>query len=286
MIELVKIVILGIVEGITEFLPISSTGHLIVAVALLKPDISIEGTFELFIQFGAVVAVVVYYWRDLLQQAKTVRTHPAIQRLWLSVIIGAIPASVVGLLVRDYVKATLFNPVTVAIALMVGGVFLIVVERKSFALSALTGERSRAPQPDQQPFQTVSYVPDVTVWQGLLVGVAQVFALIPGVSRAAASIVGGMFVGLDRETATRFSFYLAIPTLGGATLLDLLLSLDELQGSDLPYLIVGALVSGVVAWFAIDWLLHYVAAHNFVQFGIYRVIAGIAILILAALALL
>jgi undecaprenyl-diphosphatase len=95
-----------------------------------------------------------------------------------------------------------------------------------------------------------------------------------------------MFVGLDRETATRFSFYLAIPTLGGATLLDLLLGLDELQGMDLPYLIVGALVSGVVAWFAIDWLLRYVAAHNFVQFGIYRVIAGIAILILASLAIL
>lgn len=272
MIELLKVIILGIVEGITEFLPISSTGHLIVAVALLKPEISLEGTFEIFIQLGAVVAVVVYYWRDLWRQVTTVHRDPSVQRLWLCLIIGAIPAGLVGLAVRSFVKANLFNPLTVAIALIVGGIILIWVERSSFRKHDESAESAD--------------LSAVTLRQALLIGVAQITALIPGVSRAAASIIGGMFVGLNRQTATRFSFYLAIPTLGGATIADLLLSLDELQGSDLIYLAVGAIVSGIVAWFAIGWLLRYVAGHTFVQFGIYRVIAGIVILVLAALAIL
>jgi undecaprenyl-diphosphatase len=285
-IELLKVVILGVVEGVTEFLPISSTGHLIVAVALLRPNISLQGTFELFIQLGAVVAVVVYYWSDLWQQAKTVGHDRAVQRLWLSLIIGAIPAGVVGLLLRNFIKTNLFNPVTVAIALIVGGVILILVERRPVGLPAIVGATYGSPLHETAPVHPVSSLTDVTLFQALLIGVAQVIALVPGVSRSAASIIGGMFVGLDRQTATRFSFYLAIPTLGGATILDLLLSLDELQGSDLIYLIVGAVVSGVVAWFAIGWLLRYVAGHTFVQFGVYRIVAGILILVLASLAIL
>lgn len=292
MIELLKVVILGIVEGITEFLPISSTGHLIVAVALLKPDISLEGTFELFIQLGAVVAVVVYYRRDLWKQVKTVRSDPAVQRLWLYLVVGAIPAGVVGLLVRGFVKANLFNPITVAIALIVGGLFLILVERQSFRKPDMVGAHSpmhpmgRHTGLPLHEYQTVSHLTQVSLRQALLIGVAQVVALVPGVSRSAASILGGMFVGLNRQTATQFSFYLAIPTLGGATILDLVLSLDELRGSDLVYLTVGAVVSGVVAWVAMGWLLRYVTTHTFVQFGVYRIVAGIVILILASLALL
>jgi undecaprenyl-diphosphatase len=192
--------------------------------------------------------------------------------LWLCLIIGTIPAGLTGFVVRDFVKSTLFNPVTVAVALIVGGIILIWVERRGFGQSA-----------DSSASTDLS---TVTLRQALLIGIAQITALIPGVSRAAASIIAGMVVGLNRQTATRFSFYLAIPTLGGATTFDLLLSLDELQGSDLVYLVAGAVVSGIVAWFAIGWLLRYVAGHTFVQFGFYRVIAGIVILILAALSLL
>ena len=263
MIELLKVVILGIVEGITEFLPISSTGHLIVTVALLKPEISLEGTFEIFIQLGAVVAVIVYYRRDLWRQVTTVRSDPTVQRLWLCLIVGAIPAGLVGLLLRNFIKTTLFNPVTVAVALIVGGIVLILVERKSLGQS-----------PTERQTIASADLSVVSLRQAFLIGIAQATALIPGVSRSAASIIGGIFVGLNRQTATQFSFYLAIPTLGGATILDLLLSLDDLQGSDLVYLVVGAVVAGVVAWFAIGWLLRYVAGHTFVQFGIYRVIAG------------
>jgi undecaprenyl-diphosphatase len=268
LVELIKVIILGIVEGITEFLPISSTGHLIVAVALLQPNISLDGTFEIFIQLGAVVAVVFYYWRDLFRQVRTVRSDPAVRRLWLAIVVAGIPAALVGIPLRGVIKEVLFNPVTVAVALIVGGIALIVVERRPM-MPASTTELSA-----------------VSLRQALFIGVAQTLALIPGASRSAVSIIGGMFTGLNRQTATQFSFYLAIPTLGGATVLELLLSLDEIQGSDLVYLIVGAVVSGIVAWIAIGWLLRYIATHTFVQFGIYRIIAGVVILMLSALALL
>lgn len=264
MIELIKVILLGIVEGITEFLPVSSTGHLIVAVALLKPNISVDGTFEIFIQLGAVVAVVLYYWRDLFQQVRTVRTDAGVQRLWIALVIAAIPAAVIGLLLRNTIKETLFNPTTVAITLIVGGILMIAIEKWL---------------PNRV---TTTEVTTVNFRQALLIGIVQVAALVPGVSRSAASIIGGMALGLDRKTATRFSFYLAIPILGGATLADLVLSLDEMQSGDLVYLFVGAVVSGIVAWFAIGWLVRYVASHSFVQFGIYRIVAGTIILVLVA----
>ena len=268
MLELIKVILLGIVEGITEFLPISSTGHLIVAVAFLRPNISVEGTFELFIQLGAVVAVIIYFWRDLWGQVQTVQRDPAVQRLWLSLIVATIPAGLVGFLFRSTIKELLFNPVTVAVALIVGGILMIAIE-KWLSVTVRTTELKA-----------------VSLRQSLVIGVAQILALIPGVSRAAASIIGGMSAGIDRQTATRFSFYLSIPTLGGATIVDLLLSLDELNGSDMVYLLLGAVVSGIVAWFAIGWLLRYIASHSFVQFGIYRIVAGLIILLLAAAAVL
>lgn len=268
MVEFIKVLLLGIIEGVTEFLPISSTGHLIVAVALLKPDISVEGTFEIFIQLGAVVAVLVYYWRDFLLQIRTVRTDPGVQRLWLAIVVAAVPAGLVGFLVRAAFKESLFNPLTVAISLIVGGVIMILIER------TLPGRA------------TTTELKAISLRQALIIGVVQIAALIPGVSRAAASIIGGMLTGLDRQTATRFSFYLAVPVLGGATVVDLLLSLDEIQPNDLMYLLVGAVVSGIVAWMVIGWLLRYIAAHSFVSFGYYRIVAGIVILLLIAVAVL
>jgi undecaprenyl-diphosphatase len=259
-----KVIILGVVEGLTEFLPISSTGHLLVVSDALGYAGSLGGTFEIFIQLGAVVSVVGYYGRDLLAQVRAVRHDGATQRLWFAIALAFLPAALVGIMLRGPIKALLFNPQTIAIALIVGGVALIIIERRPprrVSARALT---------------------DVTPRQAVLIGVAQVLALVPGVSRAGASIVGGLLLGLDRTTATAFSFYLAIPTLGLATIVDLLLSLDEVSAAAAPSLALGALVSGIVAWFTIGWLLRYVASRSFVGFGIYRIVAGLVILLLLA----
>lgn len=266
MIELLKIIILGVVEGVTEFLPISSTGHLIVFSALLRPEISTgsDSTFVIFIQFGAVVAVILYYLRDLLGQARAIPTDAGVRRFWLSVLIAVIPAGVVGILLRDFIKETLYSPVVVAVTLIVGGIAFILIERSGFS--------QRAQNEDYQ---------SVTFRQAALIGVAQAVSVIPGVSRSAASIFGGMSTGLTRAAATRFSFYLAIPTLGGATLLDLVLSLDEINSNDWAYLILGAVVAGIVAWFSIGWLLRYVSRNSFTAFGWYRIAAGVVVLVLA-----
>jgi len=266
LLDLLKVVVLGVIEGITEFLPISSTGHLIVAAAILQPNFSpaLANTFEIFIQLGAVIAVVLYYWRDLWSRLMRARAEPDTRRFWIGLMIAVIPAGIVGFLLRDFIKAVLFSPIVVAAALIIGGIILILIERRF----------GQQPQPDEDASV-------LTYRQAALIGVAQVAALIPGVSRSAASIIGGMLVGLGRRDATRFSFYLAIPTLGGATIIDLLLSLEEIQPNDLLYLAVGTVTASIVAWLAIDWLLRYVARSTFTAFGYYRIAAGIIVLALA-----
>ncbi len=268
MLDLIKVIILGFVEGVTEFLPISSTGHLIVATALLQPSFSdaFKNTFDIFIQVGAVVAVVAFYRVEIWRQVRSVTTDRQVQHFWLAIMIAFIPAAVVGLATRSFIKDHLFSPVVVAISLIVGGILFIVIER-----SLATGKRRR---PDA--------LMQVSFRQAFVVGVVQILSLIPGVSRAAASIFGGMLSGLDRETATSFSFYLAIPTLGAATVVDLLLSLKDIHSGDLVYLAIGTIVSGIVAWFAVGWLLRYISRHTFTSFGYYRIVAGIIILLLAA----
>ncbi len=265
MTEWIKVIILGIVEGITEFLPISSTGHLIVAGELLNFANTLDGTFEIFIQLGAVVAVIAYYWSDLWTQVRTVQSDNGVQRLWLAIIVAAIPAALLGFLLRDFITERLFRPEVVAISLIIGGIVFLIVERQP----------AKATQP-------TSDLKAITLRQAVLVGLAQTLALVPGVSRSGASIIGGMLSGLTREVATAFSFYLAIPVLGGATIFSLLTSLDEINSNDWFNLILGAVISGIVAWFAIGWLLRFVARNNFIPFGYYRIAAGIVILLLVA----
>ncbi len=258
------VVVLGTVEGITEFLPISSTGHLLVTSDLLGFTNSIGGTFEIFIQFGAVLAVLMYYARDLGAQARALPTSAAVRRFWLGIIIAFLPAAAVGLALRDWIKLLLFtSPTVIAWALIIGGIVLLIVERLP-----------------HRP--TVREERAITLWQALSIGLAQVLALIPGVSRSGATIVGGMLSGLDRRTATAFSFYLALPTLGAATLVDLLSNVDQLTPGDLARLALGTITSLIVAWFAIGWLLRYVANHSFMAFGLYRIGAGLIMLVLVA----
>ncbi len=259
-----KVVILGVVEGLTEFLPISSTGHLLIVSSLLDFEGSLGGTFEIFIQLGAVIAVVGYYTADLLHQARQAPRDPQTRRFWLAIGVAFIPAAVIGLVLHDWIKTTLFSPVVIGTALIVGGVVLIIVER-------LPGRTV-----------TIHDATRLSLRQALGIGIAQTLALTPGVSRSAASIIGGMLVGLDRRAATTFSFYLAIPTLGAATIVDLLSSLDQVTPDDMGRLFLGLVVSLIVAWLSIGWLLRYIASHSFVAFGIYRIIAGSIVLALVA----
>lgn len=253
-----KVVALGVVEGVTEFLPISSTGHLLVAAQALHFEHSVGGTFEIFIQLGAVVAVIGYYLRDLLAQARDLPRSRTTQRFWLAILIAFIPAAVIGLALHKYIKQYLFRPEVIAATLIIGGVIFIIVE--------LLPRR-----------ETTHQLERVSWPQAFGIGVAQMLALVPGVSRSGAAILGGMFGGLDRRTATAFSFYLAIPTLGAATIVDLLTSLSDVTGDDLGRLFLGAIVSMIIAWLSIDWLLRYVAHHSFIAFGVYRILAGLAI---------
>jgi undecaprenyl-diphosphatase len=270
-----KVVILGIVQGITEWLPISSTGHLLIVADLLAYTGSIGGTFEIFIQLGTVLSVVAVYFSDLLGQARaligqgTPDEARSARRLWLGIIIAFIPAAVIGLLFRDFIKTVLFDtPQVIATALIVGGVIFLFLERLPQRASP-TGELGQ-----------------ITPLQALGVGIAQVFALIPGMSRSGSSIVGGLLSGLDRRTATAFSFYLSIPTLGLATLVDLLGSLDQIQPSDWSRLLLGAVVAMIVGYLTIGWLLRFISRNSFVPFGIYRIVVGLLILALVAMGVL
>jgi undecaprenyl-diphosphatase len=267
-----KVILLGVVQGVTEWLPISSTGHLLIVSDLLRYSGSIGGTFEIFIQLGTVFSVIAFYFRDLLAQALALLGRgergevAAARRLWLAVLIGALPAGLIALVFRDFIKQVLYDtPQVIAGALIVGGVVFLVIERLP-----------RRPRPTDE-------LGRITPPQALAVGVAQIFALIPGMSRSGSSIVGGLLAGLDRRTATAFSFYLSIPLLGAATLVDLLGSLDQIQPADWGRLLLGAVVAMIVGYLTIGWLLRYIASNSFVPFGIYRIAAGLLILALAAM---
>ena len=253
MIELVYALILGVVEGITEFLPISSTGHLILASALLGATDERWKVFNIVIQTGAMLAVVWEY------RARFFRIDIALYR---NLIVAFIPAAVVGLAFSKFIKAHLFHAVPVALAFIVGGVIILLVERRSFTPRV---EETRA----------------MTWHDALKVGVAQCFALIPGTSRSGATIIGGMLFGLSRRAATEFSFFLAVPTLVAAGGYDLLKNRALLSAHDAPIFGVGLVVAFVAAFVVIRWLIRYVATHDFKPFAWYRIAFGLLVLLSA-----
>lgn len=243
-------VILGAVEGITEFLPVSSTGHLILASHLLSlPSSSFLSSFEIAIQLGAIGAVVVLYWRSFLD-------IEVIKRL----IVGFIPTAAIGLVLYSFVKHHLLgNELVVVGALLLGGIALIVFE-------LFHKEREGAPEG----------VTTITYRQAFLVGVAQSVAMIPGVSRSAATIVGGLMLGIRRTTILEFSFLLAVPTMGAAVLLDVLKSYQDFTFENIGSIGVGFVVAFVVALISIKFLLQFVRTNTFIPFGIYRILVAIA----------
>lgn len=263
---LIKAALMGVVEGLTEFLPISSTGHLILAGALLGFDDEKAKVFDIAIQTGAIVAVILVYWQRLIQTIVTLPTQEASRRFAFNVLMAFVPAVVLGLLLGKAIKAHLFTPQVVATTFIVGGLLI------------LWAERWHARKPEAVRINSVD---DMKLSDALKVGLVQCLALVPGTSRSGATIIGGMFLGLSRRAATDFSFYLAIPTLIGAGVYSLYKDRALLSASDLPLFAVGLLFAFLSALLCIRWLLRYVATHSFVPFAWYRIVFGLLVLITA-----
>lgn len=257
-------VLLGLVEGATEFLPVSSTGHLIVAGGLLDFTGERAATFEIVIQLGAILAVVWHYRATLWSLATRWLTDASERRLTLNLALGFLPAAVIGVLVHDWIKANLFSPTTVAAALIIGGVVMLLLE---WARPAVVTDEVR----------------QVTPRQAFGVGCAQVLAMIPGTSRSAATILGGYALGLSRPAATEFSFLLAIPTIIGAAGFDLVKSRDLLSSADIPMFVVGTLVAFLSALAVIRIFLRFIERHSFAAFAWYRIAFGSLLFLLFAL---
>ena len=260
---LIKAAIMGIVEGLTEFLPISSTGHLILAGSLLGFDDDKAKVFEIAIQTGAIFAVILVYWQKIRATLIALPTEKQAQQFAINVFVAFLPAVVLGLLFGKAIKANLFTPVVVASTFIIGGFIILWAERRQQRNPAVA---------------RIHAVEEMTVIDALKVGLAQCLAMIPGTSRSGATIIGGMLLGLSRQAATEFSFYLAIPTLIGAGVYSLYKERALLSMTDLPLFGVGLLFSFISAWLCIRWLLRYIATHSFVPFAWYRIAFGIVVL--------
>ena len=260
---LIKAAIMGIVEGLTEFLPISSTGHLILAGALLGFDDEKAKVFDIAIQTGAIFAVILVYWQKIRETVVALPTDKQAQQFALNVLIAFIPAVVLGLLFGKAIKANLFTPVVVASTFIIGGFIILWAEKR---------------HKDNPAVARIDSVEAMTWADALKVGLVQTLAMIPGTSRSGATIIGGMLLGLSRKAATDFSFFLAMPTLMGAGAYSLYKERALLSTSDIPMFAVGLLFSFISAWLCIRWLLRYISTHSFVPFAWYRIAFGLVVL--------
>jgi undecaprenyl-diphosphatase len=262
-ITLIKAALMGVVEGLTEFLPISSTGHLILAGALLGFDDERAKVFDIAIQTGAIFAVILVYWQKIRDTLAALPTQKQAQQFVLNVLIAFVPAVLLGLLFGKAIKAHLFTPVVVASTFIIGGFIILWAERRQ--KNAATAPR-------------ILDVDAMTWRDALKVGLLQCLAMIPGTSRSGATIIGGMLIGLSRKAATDFSFYLAIPTLIGAGAYSLVKERALLSMSDLPMFLVGLVFSFISAWLCVRWLLRFISSHSFNGFAWYRIAFGIVVL--------
>lgn len=261
---LIKAAIMGVVEGLTEFLPISSTGHLILAGSLLGFDDAKAKVFDIAIQTGAIFAVILVYWQKIRSTLVALPSSRQAQRFALNVLIGFLPAVVLGLLFGKYIKAHLFTPTVVATTFILGGFIILWAEKR------------------QMGHVRVQSVDEMTPLDALKVGLVQCLAMVPGTSRSGSTIIGGMLMGLSRQAATDFSFFLAIPTLIGAGVYSLYKERALLSMADIPLFSVGLIFSFISAWLCVRWLLRYIASNSFVPFAWYRIVFGIIVLVTAA----
>ncbi|WP_411380357.1 undecaprenyl-diphosphate phosphatase [Pseudomonas sp. MPB26] len=255
----IQAVILGIVEGLTEFLPISSTGHQIIVADLLDFSGDRFNAFNIIIQLGAILAVVWEFRGKIFEVVKGLPTQRKAQRFTANLLIAFMPAVVLGVIFADVIHHYLFNPITVATALVVGGVIMLWAERRVHEVHAET-------------------VDDITWKDALKVGLAQCLAMIPGTSRSGSTIIGGLLFGLSRKTATEFSFFLAMPTMVGAAVYSGYKYRDLFQPADLPVFVIGFVTSFIFAMIAVKGLLKFIASHSYAAFAWYRIAFGLLIL--------
>lgn len=275
--EIIKALILGIVEGITEWLPVSSTGHMILVDEFLKLDVSDEfkEMFEVVIQLGAIMAVVVIYWKKLWPFGKKNNAHPLkpdgagayiktdIFQMWFKVLVACVPAAIIGLLFDDKFNELFYNSWTVAIALIVFGIAFIIIEKWN---------RGRAPK--------INSIDDFTYKAAIIIGAFQLIAAIfPGTSRSGATIVGALLIGISRTTAAEFTFYLAVPVMFGASLLKLVKFGTDFAPFELVILLTGMITAFVVSIFIIKFLMDYIKKHDFTVFGWYRIVLGALVIL-------
>lgn len=256
---LIKAAVMGVVEGLTEFLPVSSTGHLILAGSLMNFIGEKSKVFEIVIQTGAIFAVILVYAQRIRDTVVGLGSDQRARRFTLNVLIAFLPAVVLGLLFAKVIKEHLFNPWVVAATFILGGFAILWAERRTV-----------------EP--RIHTVDEMGPLDALKVGLMQCLALIPGTSRSGSTIIGGMLMGLSRQAATDFSFFLAIPTLIGAGVYSLYKDRASLSMADAPLFGVGLLLSFLAAWVCVRWLLRYVATHNFVPFAWYRIVFGLVVL--------
>ena len=250
-------------RSLTEFLPISSTGHLILAGALLGFDDERAKVFDIAIQTGAILAVIIVYWQKIRDTLVALPTQRQAQRFALNVVIGVLPAIVLGLIFGKAIKANLFTAAVVATTFILGGFVILWAEKRT------------------QVAARIHDVDEMTPWDALKVGLVQCLAMIPGTSRSGATIIGGMLLGLSRKAATDYSFYLAIPTLIGAGAYSLYKERALLSMADAPMFLVGLVFSFISAWICVRWLLRYISTHSFTPFAWYRIAFGIVVLVTA-----
>lgn len=263
-VEIIKAVILGIVQGITEWLPVSSTGHLILVEEFIKFNLSsaFVGTFFVVIQFGSILAVLVLFFSKLnpFDRGKTGKEKRATFNLWFKIAVATVPAGIIGFLFDDLIEEALYNPTTVALMLIVYGILFIGVENRR-----------------RHPY--ITELSEISYFTAIGIGLFQVLALIPGTSRSGATILGGVLLGTSRYIAAEFSFFLAIPVMIGASGYKLLKAGTAFSGLEWMVLGVGSIVAFVVSIFAIKFLMDYIKKHDFKVFGYYRIILGIAVLV-------
>ena len=264
--DIVKVVLLSLVEGLTEFIPVSSTGHMIIVEQFLKlsENKQFVNAFEIIIQLGAILSVVVYYWNKIwpFSSKISLQKRKEITLMWIKIIAAVLPAVVLGLLFDDVIDEHLFNPMTVSVMLVVYGILLIWLE---------SGKKRK------EKFKTIAELPVITA---LEIGIFQCLAMVPGTSRSAATIIGGVLLGLNRVLATEFSFFLAIPTMLGATLLKIIKIGSGLGNYEWFLIALGFVLSFIFAYGVIKVFMNYIKKHDFKIFGYYRIIVGIIILIL------
>ncbi|NBW79339.1 MAG: undecaprenyl-diphosphate phosphatase [Betaproteobacteria bacterium] len=260
---LIKAALMGVVEGLTEFLPISSTGHLILAGALLGFNDDKAKVFDIAIQTGAIGAVILVYWQKIRTTLVALPTNAQARQFAVNVLIAFVPAVLLGLLFGKAIKAHLFTPMVVASTFILGGLVILWAERRQAQLPGAV---------------RIQEVDDMSWKDALKVGLVQCLAMVPGTSRSGATIIGGMLMGLSRKAATDFSFYLAIPTLMGAGAYSLFKERALLSWADVPMFGVGLLASFVSAWLCVRWLLRFIATHSFIGFAWYRIVFGVVVL--------